>query len=217
MNDKPRYEFELPSTTTCVVVVDMQNDFCAPDGFFASVGVDVSACLAIVPQIQRILAAARAAGLPILYTRMSNSPDAMLPLQHRILPGRDRMTARTAVCVTGTSGAEIVDELAPEDGDLIVDKSQYSAFFKTELEDLLSARGIDTVVVTGATTNVCVDSFVRDAYFRAIDVVVVGDAVASYESSIHDATLTNIDLLFGAVSDTEYVEGLIGAKNGAAA
>ena len=204
-----RYEFSLPADSTAVVVVDMQNDFLAPDGFFARVGVDVTPVTGIVPAIARVVASARAADVPVIYTRMWNKADEMLPALHRILPRRDRDTARTATCVEGTPGAQIVDALAPLDGDAIVDKTQYSAFFRTDMEDVLARLGVDTVVVTGATTNVCVDSFVRDAYFRGMDVVLVEDAVASYEQQLHDATIRNVDLLFGAVADADYVTSLL--------
>lgn len=205
MVDEKPYEFTLPRPGTCVVVVDMQNDFCAPEGFFARVGADVSACVDTIPRIAWLLTAARRNNVPVVYTRMSNPADNMLPAQHRILPLRDRASARTAVCVTGSWGADVIAELTPHSGDLVIDKAQYSAFFRTDLEAQLRDQGIDTLVIVGATTNACIDSTVRDAYFRGFDVVVVADAVASYEQSIHQSTLTNIDLLFGAVARSDYV------------
>lgn len=205
----PEYEFALPVASTALVVIDMQNDFVAPDGFFARVGIDVTAVADVVPTIARLLASARAAGIPVVYTRMRNKANEMLPALHRILPRRDRETARTATCVEGTPGAQIIDALMPQAGDQIVDKTQYSAFYRTDMEDVLARLGVDTVVVTGATTNVCVDSFVRDAYFRGLDVVVVQDAVASYEPWLHEAALRNADLLFGAVANADYVASLM--------
>ena len=198
------YEFDLPHESTAVLVIDMQNDFCAPAGFFASVGVDISPCIAVIPQVRRVVDTAHAVGVPVIFTRMSNTPETMLPQQHRIKPRRDRHVARTAVCVTGSWGAEILDELAPAADDLVVDKHQYSAFFQTDLETTLRDRGIDTLVITGATTNGCVDSTVRDAYFRGFDVVLVADASGCYEKSIHDALVENTDILFGAATTVDY-------------
>ncbi|PJJ65355.1 cysteine hydrolase family protein [Compostimonas suwonensis] len=206
------YEFDLPGESTAVLVIDMQNDFCAPEGFFAGVGADISPCIAVIPAVRRIVDTAHEVAVPVIYTRMSNTPETMLPQQHRIKPRRDRRAARTAVCVTGSWGAEIVDELAPAAEELVIDKHQYSAFFQTELETTLRDRGIDTLVVTGATTNACVDSTIRDAYFRGFDVVLVADAVGCYEQSIHDALVENTDILFGAATTADYTVGRLLAR-----
>ncbi len=105
----------------------------------------------------------------------------------------------------------MVDPLRPEPGDLLIEKRRYSAFFETDFDRQLRAREIDTLVVAGATTNVCVDSTVRDAYFRGYDVVVLEDCVASYEQDLHAATLRNVDLLFGMVVSAENLPAMLGA------
>ncbi len=198
---------------TALVVVDMQNDFVDPRGFFGQKGLDLTACNAVIPRIQAVVRQSRTLGLSVVYTATVHTTDSLEPGRHRVLPLRDRnaAAARTAVCLQRTWGAEVVDPLRPEPGDLLIEKRRYSAFFETDFDRQLRAREIDTLVVAGATTNVCVDSTVRDAYFRGYDVVVLEDCVASYEQDLHAATLRNVDLLFGMVVSAENLPAMLGA------
>lgn len=205
MSDAP-YSYTLDPASTAVLVIDMQVEFCSRDGFFAHAGLGASHCIDVVPAVRALLELARARGLTVVFTRTVNVPESVLPRQHRILPVRDRHEARTTVCLEGTPGVEIVDELRPLPSELVVDKRQYSAFYETPLEHQLRQRGIDTLVVAGVTTHACVDSTVRDAYFRGFDIVIASDAVAAFEPELHASTLRTLELLFGAVSPVDEID-----------
>lgn len=199
----------LRPETTALLVIDLQNDFCAEDGFFARAGQAVGPCRAAIPTIARLTEACRSRGVRIVFTRTILDAGEDEPQRHRIRPERDHAVPRRGLCRPGSRGAEIVAELKPRAEDEVVDKRRYSAFYGTDLEQRLHALGIDTLIVSGVTTNACVDSTVRDAYFRGLDVVVVSDAVAAFEPHLHASTLENLGLLFGAVaSSAEVLEGL---------
>jgi ureidoacrylate peracid hydrolase len=199
METADQSQWMMDPSHTALLVIDMQNDFCHPKGAFASAGLDVSACAAVATVIARLLDRAREAGLTVVFTRTVHSPGSTEPDRHRIVPGRDHGVNRRALCLAGTWGAQLIDGLQPRPGDLIVDKRRYSAFYDTALEAQLRERGVGALLVTGVTTNACVDSTVRDAFFRGLDVIVVADAVAAFEPHLHASTLENLALLFGAV------------------
>lgn len=202
----------LEAARTALIVVDMQNDFCSPQGFFGRAGHDVAPCRSPIPAIATLLAHCRTTGVRAVFTRTVLPAGESEPARHRIRPERDRAFPREGLCQPGSAGAEIVAELAPAPGEAVVDKRRYSAFYGTELEERLRAWGIDTLLICGVTTNACVDSTVRDAYFRGFDVVVAADAVAAYEPHLHAAALENLRLLFGAVETSQsIIDGLSGA------
>ena len=186
----------------------MQNDFASPGGMFDRAGIDTRDAAAAIRATQRLLEAARLAGITIVYLRMEYEPDLSdagrdgTPnrLKHAPLglDGRD-------VLIRDTWGTAIVDELAPEPGDVVVSKQRYSGFFETELDRELRRRAITHLVVAGLTTSVCVESTVRDGMFRDYFCVVLEDCTA--EPIGADAPLSNkaasllvIETLFGWVS-----------------
>jgi ureidoacrylate peracid hydrolase len=204
-------------TSTAVLVVDMQNDFVSPLGLFAHAGIDVSPIQAVVTPIASVLAAARETGLGVVYLKMgyqSDLSDTGAPEgpnwskvhgpigvgETVVLP--DGTTGR--FLIRDTWGTEIIDELAPGHADPIVYKTRFSGFFETELHETLQALGIRSLIFTGCTTSVCVESTLRDAFFRDYRCILVEDCVAEpvghgMARTNHDATLLLVNLLFGSV------------------
>lgn len=199
----------LDPTRCALVVIDMQADFCRPDGFFATAGHDVSPCADLATRLPALLERVRAVGMPVVFTMTVR--DA--PLPHRLRPSRhpaqtagaDAATLGNARYVRGAPGTRIVEELTPRDGDLVIEKERPSAFFRTALEDELRARGLDTLILTGVTTNCCVDTTARDASMRDFDVLVLSDMTAAFgaEHHLHDASLANLERFFGVVASAD--------------
>jgi ureidoacrylate peracid hydrolase len=204
---------------TAVVVIDMQNDFGATGGMFDRAGIDISGIRAVVPQMRSALAAARAASLPIFYLKMAFRPDlsdagpptAPNLLKHAPLHVGAAVTAPdgtpSRILIRDTWNTEIIPELRPAAGDAIVYKSRFSGFYRTELDDLLKGRGIETLIVTGCTTSVCVESTVRDAMFRDYRCIVLEDCTAepigaAAPRSNHEASLLTMQILFAWISDS---------------
>jgi ureidoacrylate peracid hydrolase len=210
---------DLELDKTALIVVDMQNDFGSEGGMFHRAGINIAPIQAIVPNIASVIDAARIAGLPVIYIKMQFEPDmsdagdSLAPnyIKHRPLKVGDIVTAPdgspSRVLIRDTWNTAIVDELAPREGDIVVSKSRYSGFFKTNLDDRLKALGIRHLIVTGATTSICVESTVRDAVFRDYQCIVLSDCTAepiAYDASRsnHEASLLNVELLFGWVTES---------------
>lgn len=185
----------LDPARTAVLVIDMLNDFCMPGGAMVLPGYETL----LAPQ-QAVLAAARASGATVVHVCDSHRPG----LRH------DREFAkRTPHCIAGTWGAQIVDELAPVEGDLVVPKHRYSGFFNTDLDLTLKDMGVDTVIAMGVVTNICVRSTVHDAFFHGYHVVVPEDCVAATGPREQESSLYDIGTHFGIVSTaTAVADGL---------
>src|SRR5439155_2964755 len=170
---------------TALLVIDMQNDFGAVGGMFDLAGLEIGGIAAAARRIPRVLDAARAAGIPVVYVVMEHAPDLsdVGPFDgpHWIKHLRMRLGeavvapdgSASRVLVAGTWNTEILPELAPEPGDVVVSKTRYSAFFETELHELLQGLGVTQLLVTGCTTSICVESTIRDAMFRDYTCVVL--------------------------------------------
>ena len=212
--------FRLATATTAVVVVDMQNDFASPGGMFDRAGIDITGIRAIVPNVRAVLAAARDAGVMIVYLKMGFGPDladAGYPssptwLKHLPLRAGDAVTSPdgtpSRILVRDCWNTDIVSELCPANSDIVLYKTRYSGFYATELDALLRGHGIEQLVVVGATTSVCVESTVRDAMFRDYHCLVLADATAEPIAadalrSNHEASLLTLELLFAAVARSE--------------
>jgi nicotinamidase-related amidase len=188
---------------TALLVVDVQNDFCHPDGYFARVGFDVRPCAEAASRIRRVVADARAAGLTVVWTMSTNAD----PPVHRLLPlrfRRDDVSRPPDQFVPGSWGWQLVDGLEPRSDELVIRKPRYDAFLRTSLEDELRALGVDTVVLAGVITNCCVDTTARSAFMRGFDVLVLEDCVATFadERDLHEAALRNLSLLFAVVGES---------------
>ncbi|MGE4240534.1 cysteine hydrolase family protein [Ramlibacter sp.] len=187
----------LQPQNCALMVVDMQNDFCAPGGFIdKTMGKDVSAGAEIAPRINALLDRARAAGVPVVWLRADYS--------HDIIP--DSMAVKLAArgiqaecCKPGTWGHEWYG-VQPLDGEPVVTKHSYSGFTGTDMQDVLKKLGRKTIVFTGVQTQVCVESTLRDAHAHGYYCVAVQDAVGSHTPALHQATLDNVKFLFGDVA-----------------
>jgi ureidoacrylate peracid hydrolase len=196
-------------SAAAVLVIDVQNDYVHPEGAIGASGVDMSACVEMIPRLEALLERARAAGVLVVHTRN----------WHR--PATDSQAWRDRVTRTWTLddrpgraeswGAEFYRVL-PRTGEEVVSKFRYDAFLGTNLEYLLRAREIRTVICTGVATNVCVESTARAAHMRDFNVVLVADCCASAETELHEATLINIQRHFGTVVDAAQVEQAWGER-----
>lgn len=191
---------ELDPRQTALLVVDMQNDFCSADGYYAGVGFSMEPIRAIIPRLQRLVSAMRDAGATIVFTRLVHDP--ALPdvtERHAVLPPGWRATERRLV--PGTRGAEIVDELRPAPGDVVVDKSGYSAFADTGLAVYLRRRGVQTVVLSGTVDYACVLHTAFDAFELDFDVLLAGDSTTGWDPALGPAARRILELLLGRVVD----------------
>lgn len=192
----------LTGTRTALLVVDMQNDFCAPDGYVASLGLDNAPCRAIVERLAGFIERARVHGIPVLWT-WANYDDALVPASFR----RRKRTAgiTRGCCVPGTPGYEAFG-VAPAEGEPLFVKHCYSALTNPDFGAHLGKQGIETLIFAGVQTNVCVESTLRDAYNHGYNVVVAEDCVASHTPSLHEATLANVRALLGVVAASAEIE-----------
>ncbi|MCY3917884.1 MAG: cysteine hydrolase [Chloroflexi bacterium] len=174
--------------TTALLVVDMLKDFFDQGGAMVLEGGK-----ALYAPHQKLLAAARAAGMPVFWLNQSLPPDDSL------------FEMRKVHCLAGSWGAEVVDELPVEEGDIVIPKRRYSGFFQTSLDLTLRERGIDTVIVTGVVTNICVRSTVHDAFFLRYQVLVPEDLVMATSPQAQAVTLYDIDTHYGDVTNLENV------------
>ena len=189
--------FEDPA----LIVVDMQNDFVR-----VGAPLEVPAARETIPTLQRLLAACREMAIPVLYTRFIAGPKWTLVWEWSPMhappvcccwPGFRRQYGDTEHLL---DCAAIIDELAPEPGDPIVDKFGYDAFYRTNLVDVLSAHHVQSVLVTGTVTQICVEETARGSFAHGYPTTIIADAVSSYLPDLHDATLKNFALKFGWVS-----------------
>jgi ureidoacrylate peracid hydrolase len=203
--------FAIDPRETALIAVDMQNDFGAVGGMFASKGLPITAARATIEPTARVLAAARAAGMTVVYLKMEFTRD-LSNLGGPDAPNRERHlgfgVGAGDFLIEGTWNTDIVPELAPEPGDVLVSKQRYSGFFQTELDDVLRGRDIKSLVFVGWKTSVCVESTLRDAFFRDYRCVVLSDCTAEVVGgdlvrTNHDASLLVIEGLFGWVADSQ--------------
>jgi ureidoacrylate peracid hydrolase len=198
----------LHETNSALLVVDMQNDFCAEDGFVASIGLDPAPCRDIVPNLQALIDNARQQSIPVLWA-LANYDDALVPSTFR----RRKAVAgiQRGCCVPGTEGYEAFG-VAPKDGEPSFVKHSYSAFTNPEFEKYLRDQKIETLVFAGVQTNVCVEATIREAFNRGFHVVVAEDCVASHTQPLHEATLQNVRALLGCVSPSSEIEEAWGTR-----
>jgi ureidoacrylate peracid hydrolase len=177
--------------STAVLVVDLQNDLCSAGGTWPRRGYDLTTMAAVVSNTRRLLEAAHGAGVPVIYIQMSKLPElrSMSPVYLRFLTDKCGLAPEEIGCEPGTWGAEIVPEIAPQPGDIVLQKWRSSAFVGTPLDLILRSNGIQTVVVCGVATNACVESTVRDAFNSDYYVVLAEDCVGAYDLRLHQAAL----------------------------
>lgn len=209
--------FAFEASKTALVVIDMQRDFIEPGGFGAALGNDVSLLSGIVPDVARLLHHAREHGWLVVHTRESHAADLSdCPPAKRL---RGRPSARIGdvgpmgrILVRGEPGNAIVDALVPIGGELVIDKPGKGAFYATRLGEELSQRGITHLVFAGVTTEVCVQTSMREANDRGYDCLLIEDATASYLPAFKEATLAMIRSQGGIVGWTASLAQLLEAQ-----
>lgn len=196
---------------TALLIIDMQRDFCDPRGYAGQAGMNVEGLRQPIPVIQALLDAARAASVRVIYTREGHRPETLdcYPSKRRrsVCAGAEIGSPGPLgrLLIRGEYGHDIIDELQPAPGEVVVDKPGYGAFYQTDLELLLRADGIEHVVLTGVTTDVCVHSTLREAVDRGFSCITVSDACAAADQGLHTAALQTIlgeGHIFGEVASS---------------
>lgn len=177
----------LPPAATALVVVDIQTDFAAPFGLIGRHGGDLGPAEAAIDRIEALIAAARKAGVTVAFmrvvTREETDSDAL-----KTLYARKGMPGGQAICRIEDGGADYY-RVAPVAGDIEIEKLLFDSFHGTDLDAQLRARGVETVVMTGLSTDCCVDQTARSAFHHGYNVFAVTDACAAYEPGLHDSTM----------------------------
>ena len=212
------FDFELPSTA--LLMIDFQRDFVDPGGFGEALGNDVSLLRAAVPPAQRVLAAAREAGLFVIHTREGHRPDlADCPpakrARGRLETGIGDQGPMGRILVRGEYGHDLVDELKPLPGEPVIDKPGKGSFCATDLELILRARGIRNLVLTGITTDVCVHTTMREANDRGFECLILEDGTGATDLGNHQAAIKMVTMqggVFGAVSRAADVVAAVTAR-----
>jgi biuret amidohydrolase len=207
------YDFELTSAHAAVLIIDMQRDFLEPGGFGDALGNDVSLLRKAIAPTRRLLDAARRGGLTIIHTREGHRPDLTdLPpakkARGRFATGIGDAGPMGRILIRGEPGHDIIPELYPLPGEPVIDKPGKGAFHATDLDAILKNLGIAQLIVCGVTTEVCVNTSVREANDRGYDCVVVSDCVGSYFPEFQEMGLKMIKAqggIFGWVAPSEAV------------
>lgn len=197
-------EEKVDPAHAAVLVIDMQNDFCAGGGMGEREGFDISAVQAMARRLPDFLDRARASNLPVIFVRNIYSTDGNRYLSDAWLEQAARMRKGSytlyPVCGEHHWGGEFYGGLAPGSNDQVITKHRFNAFHNTDLDLFLKNRGIRTLIFTGCLTNVCVETTAREAFMRDYYVVVTSDGTAAYSDQDHSASLNNIDRFFGQVA-----------------
>lgn len=206
------YDGKLDPKAVGLLVIDLQTDYLSNDGYFARKGYDPAPLRAIIPAVERLVSAARAAGCRIIWTRQgyrSDAADASPYDKWRAArAGIELVAGDSAALLRGSPGYDVIPELAPHPGDIVVDKTANGAFYQTDLELVLKAQGITHLLFSGATTDVCVHTTLREATDRKYQCLLVEDACASCDAYAHDAAIHMVtveDGIFGVVATVDAV------------
>ena len=201
---------------TALIIIDMQKDFVL-DGLACDLaGRDLTATRSIIPTLTGLLAAARAAGTLVVHVGFWTLPGHMSDSGSWLAHRRRSTYSGDRIAVAGSEGAEFIDELTPEPDEVVIHKHRYSGFKGTDLDMLLRARDIRTCIVTGVSTNVCVESTLRDAFEHTYYVAVPADGTASWSEELGAGTLENVEHRFGLVTSCEEILKIWRGQNTAA-
>lgn len=201
---------ELDLAKTALVIIDMQRDFVEPGGFGETLGNDVSLLRSAIAPCGRVLAAARELSMLVIHTREGHRPDLTDAPPAKILRGEPSKRIGDSgpmgrILIRGERGHDIIEELYPVTGEVVIDKPGKGSFHATDLGAILLNRGIENLLVCGVTTEVCVHTTVREANDRGYRCVVLGDCCASYFPAFHEVALQMVSAqggIFGWVSDS---------------
>ncbi|GGG17139.1 cysteine hydrolase family protein [Paenibacillus abyssi] len=214
------YAYACRPERTALIIIDMQNDFCAPGGFGERLGNDITPTRSIIPVISDVLAAARTAGMMVIHTReghladLSDCPPSKLARSKKQGAGIGDPGPMGRILVRGEKGHDIVPELTPAAGETIIDKPGKGAFYQTNLQEKLEEKKIESLILCGVTTHVCVHTTLREANDRGYECLVLEDATAAFDPADHQAAIRMVwqqGGIFGwtAVSSV-FIEGLRG-------
>jgi nicotinamidase-related amidase len=189
----------IAARRTALVLIDCQVDFGAPDGEMAKRGADVKPAMAAMKQAETLVAAARGAGVAVVFVRLLTHPggEDSITREAKARRGKDE----TDLCVEGTHGADFIGP-QPQPGDAIVSKTHFSAFARTGLAEQLRTQGVDTLVLAGLTTECCVASSAWDAFERVFHIFIASDGCAAYEASLHEGALRALEMSGATLAPT---------------
>lgn len=184
---------------TALVVVDMQNGFCDPNGSMAKGKLPYEQQNRIIPVVRELVGLCHETGVQVMYSLQRHYPNDVTRGRRKIPTHLQKLGVN--VCTKDTWDAELVDQLKDlvRPGDDVFEKHRSSCFYNTTLESKLKVQGITTLIVCGVATNYCVESTIRDAYARDYDIILIEDAAASLWEDLHRATLKNVELMYGVV------------------
>jgi len=199
---------------TALLLIDLQNDFIMPGGYLGKLGHDVSALHQIIPQVQTVLEAARRSGVLVIHVQMTTYPNCITEspvyLRARLLAlgykSGEYPERIPASCVEGTWGWQIVDELTPLPGEVVIKKSRFSAFIGTNLDIILRSNGIKSVAIVGVVTNSCVLATANDAPFFEYYPILLRDCLGSRKTELHDAAILIMSRGKDIVNSKEVIE-----------
>jgi len=205
---------------TAVIVIDMQNAYASPGGYLDLAGFDISGAARVIQNTRAVLEVARAAGMPVIYFQNGWDADYVeaggpgSPNFHKsnaLKTMRARPELQGKLLAKGTWDYELVDELKPQPGDIVLHKTRYSGFFNSQLDSTLRSRNIRNIVVVGIATNVCVESTLRDGFFLEYFGIVLEDAThQAGPEFVQQAAIYNIEKFFGWVSSVADFKGAFG-------
>jgi nicotinamidase-related amidase len=212
------FAFPLQRSAVALIVIDMQRDFTEPGGFGASLGNDVSRITKIVPDVKRLIAGFRDARLPVIHTMECHRPDLSdLPPAKR---DRGNPSLRIGdngpmgrILIAGEPGTAILPELAPIDGEIVIEKPGKGAFYATELGDIMKHEGIKQLVFAGVTTEVCVQTTMREANDRGYECLLAEEATESYFPEFKAAAIAMIRAQGAIVGWTAHVDDILESIN----
>ena len=188
-----------------LLVVDMQNGFVSEGGSYDLLGMNTEEYRKIIPKTRELIDFCRANLIPVFFTEAIREPSGidLLTRVHRLLPVTREERLKVPICVRGTWDAKTIDEIRPEDSDHVVIKRRDSAFQDTELRVWLQSEGINTLIICGVDTSICVETSLRDAFNIGYDVILISDATASGISKHYETTLERVRDYYGLVMTVE--------------
>lgn len=197
-------DIEWNPNNSALIIVDVQNDYCHKDGNMASQDLDVSMASEMMPNLKAMISSLKELAVPIIYVKTIHEDCTDSKTWLKRLKGK----SGKELCRKDTWGAEFF-ELTPDDRDIIVIKHRYSAFINTRLDSILRSLKIETLLMAGVSTNICVESTARDGFMMDYDIILLSECTAAFTKEAHETTLQTIDQFFGSVaSNNEVLQSL---------
>ncbi|KAB7665179.1 cysteine hydrolase family protein [Bacillus sp. B1-b2] len=193
-------DIEWDPHSSALIIVDVQNDYCHKDGNMAKQDLDVSMVSEMMPNLKNMISSLKELSVPIIYVKTIHEDCTDSKTWLKRLKGKSGKD----LCRKNTWGAEFF-ELSPNDTDIIVVKHRYSAFINTRLDSILRSLKIETLLMAGVSTNICVESTARDGFMMDYDIILLSECTAAFSKEAHEMTLQTIDQFFGSVATNNEV------------